>query len=200
MADDGVDHHLSRGHFVVLADECLLFGPVLGERVVNRGLADQLPGDFTVLLSEGLFVIPVLLVKRLGVLAPDLENREREHSHEDVRVFGLLEHCLGERNLRKSGELSAGRVDAEVFDGFLDTEEVLAHDFAGAFLADRRFNASILRVGRKALREYGFGVDAIHGNLGLIAECYHEVLERTVCLTGLNFCPFHDHTLSLLAL
>jgi len=61
-----------------------------------------------------------------------------------MRVLQLLEHGFGERNLRKGSELLAGRIDPEVFDGFLDAEEVASHNLTGTLLVGRWLESAVL--------------------------------------------------------
>jgi len=146
MADDGVDHHPGSRRLVVLSEEGLLLVPGLAGRVVDRGLADQMPPCLPAILGKRLLVVPVLVVEQAliaGNLATDLENREREDGGEDVRVLALLEHRLGERDFGKGGGLLPRWIDPEVPDRFLDAEVVTAHDLAGALLAGRRFETSV---------------------------------------------------------
>lgn len=147
VADDGVDHHPGSRRLLVLSKKSLLLVPGLAGRIVDRGLANQVPLRFSAILGEGLPVIPVLIVEQAlvaGNLAVDLENRERKDGDEDVRVLALLECRLGERNFGKSGELLLRGIDPEVLDCFLDAEVVAAHDLAAALLACRRLEASVL--------------------------------------------------------
>ncbi|OGZ79769.1 MAG: hypothetical protein A2312_02615 [Candidatus Staskawiczbacteria bacterium RIFOXYB2_FULL_32_9] len=100
MADDGVDQNLGGRNLVVLAEQCLLGRPVLRSGVVDRGLANQLPRNFSTFAGECLFIVPFLIVEQpLALhLCPNLQQGEREHGDEHVGVLGLLERGFGKRN------------------------------------------------------------------------------------------------------
>ena len=108
MADDGVDHHPGSRRLIVLGEKGLLFVPGLAGRVVDWGLADQVPLRLSAILGEGFPVVPVLIVEQAlaaGDLAADLEDRKREDGDENVCVLALLERRFGERDFGESGEL-----------------------------------------------------------------------------------------------
>lgn len=139
VTNHGVNHNPSSRRFLIFREESLLIVPCLRCRVGDGFLADQLPADFTLVLGERLLVVPVLRVKQglIGLLlddATDVEDRQREYSDENVRVLAGRKHFLAERNFGQVGELLLRGVNPEVFDRFLDAEEVLAHDLAGELL------------------------------------------------------------------
>ncbi len=139
VTDHGVNHNPSSRRFLVFREEGLLIVPCLRGRVGDGFLADQLPADFTLVLGERFFVVPVLRVKQglVGLLlddATDVEDRQREYGDENVRVLTGREHFLAERNFGQVGELLLRGVNPEVFDRFLDAEEVLAHNLASELL------------------------------------------------------------------
>src|ERR1035437_1847697 len=134
VADDGVDHHLRRGRLLVLREECLLFAPGLSGRVIDRSLPNELPTDVALVLGEDLLVVPVLGVELVRRLTSNVENRHREHSDEDVGVLARGENFLTPRHFSEVSELLLRRVNSEVQNGFLDAEEIPAHDLAGTLL------------------------------------------------------------------
>ncbi len=96
-----------------------------------------MPTDFTAILGKGLLVVPGVLVAAEELVldfVTDVEDRHREDGNKNVGVLGGTKHLLGERNLGQGDGLRSSGIDPEVLDRFLDTEEVPAHDLAGAVL------------------------------------------------------------------
>ena len=105
-----------------------------------------MPVDFAMLPGKGLFVIPGGLVV-VETLALNFATISGSIAEKPLRGHGYpsIDRALPQRTESpKRAKLLAGRIDPEVFDGFLDTEEVLAHDFTGALLAGRRFETAVL--------------------------------------------------------
>ena len=191
VSDDSVDHHLGRVGFLLFRQESLLIAPVLAEGIRDRSLADQVPFDLSVLVREGLAIVPILLVEQardvrhlgLSGLGPDRDERDLEDGDEDMRVLAGRENFLGERNLGQVCHLAFRGVNPEVLHRLFKAEEVPAHDGPSFLMAGRGFDAAVPCVCGHAVREDGFGVDTIDCDVGIIAERDHEPLE---CAIGLS--------------
>ena len=201
VSNDRIDHDICFRDLIDLGiEEILLLLPRLRLGIGNRRFADEVPFERTGRITHLVVVIPVLLVEHAMLgrklhargLRPHADDRGRDIGDEDVAILALGEHFLGERNLGHVGELPFREGDAKVLLGFLDAEEVLAHDFAGFRLRDRGFVAVVVTQSCHAWRNALIGIDPLDDNIGAVAECVHQGVECSVSLTRRDFCPFHN--------
>ena len=90
VSNDGVNHHLGLGRFLIFRKERLLIVPRFVRRVGDGFLSNQFPTDHALIFRELLVVIPGILVAvkdRLVDLATDVEDGQLEDGDEDMRVF-----------------------------------------------------------------------------------------------------------------
>ena len=127
VADSRIDHYVGLRGLLILGEKRLLLIPCLAGGVGDWRLADEVPGDQTAQLGEGLaVVVPGVLVaaEQAAIdLSPDLEDREREGPHEKVCVLALAQDRLTEADLAECRELGLLGLEAEVPDCLLDAEE-----------------------------------------------------------------------------
>lgn len=188
VADHGVDHDPSGRRLLVFREECLLLVPRLRRRVGDRRLANEVPADLALVLGERLSVVPVLVVEQglAGLLgdATNVQDREREHRNENVRVLHGHERLFGERYLGEVRELLLRRADPEVLNCFLDAKAVLPHDLAGALLGGRRLVAlveteSCYTSGNSLIRQ-----DLFNNPVCLVIESSQQGVDRSLNPSG----------------
>lgn len=134
---DGVHHPASRQHLLILAKERGLLVPVLVRRVRNRDLADQSPRHPFGALGELFDVVPRAFIRieqaALHALA-DVDDREADVGHEDVRIAARTKGRLIERDVRER-RLRLRTNETEDLGHLGDAEEVVAHDAASSLVA-----------------------------------------------------------------